>query len=173
MTVRDGRITASPSRSRADALECSGHLRSGSAQRRVRVSAIGRRSRRLGVLDLAEPSLHIRMQPAFTVRELVFGDADPERQLTHDLERGDPLAALDARDIRSAAPRKRKLTLAQTRRFPRLVKAPADLDRVVVMRDPIPPTDHGHMTALVPLPDKSGGYPECGPLKMTSRARCS
>src|ERR671925_1129471 len=86
---------------------------------------------------LVEPERKLRVDQAGRVVtaldtrcEVVLADPEPAAHLTQELKRWDPVAGLDARDVRRRATRKRELTLAQARAFARLSEAAPDLSGV-------------------------------------------
>ena len=90
-----------------------------------------------------------RVDPLVPVREAGLADPDPAGELAHHLQRRDPLAPLDPRDVRGAAAGERELPLADPRRLARGMKPLPNGNRIVVVRrprtlqDPRPPSWHG------------------------------
>jgi hypothetical protein len=65
--------------------------------------------------------------------QIVLADAKPPAHLSQELQRGDPVARLDPRDIRGRAAGERELALTQTGSLARLPEATADRYRVINM----------------------------------------
>src|SRR2546423_322063 len=88
-------------------------------------------------LDLVEAKRDLRLEQRIAGLGLRAADqkflarCEPLRELAEELQRRDPLAALDARDIDGAAARERELPLAQPRLLASRLQAGSECDRVI------------------------------------------
>ncbi len=64
-------------------------------------------------------------------REVVLADAEAPAELPKQLQRGNPVARLDPRDVRGGAPGKREPALAEARRFACATQPFAHFPRIV------------------------------------------
>src|SRR6185503_6213265 len=113
----------------------------GGQRRRARQRPVGLRNlggiaRRLRRLDSAHRVGDAGVDPLAPEGEAGLADPDPAGELAHHLQRRDPLAPFDPRDVRRAAPREGELPLADPCRLAGRMKPLPDGNRIVVMRRP-------------------------------------